>query len=159
MFNGKTVTVPPETALHVGPPHGLVAGHHVLHVAGQEVAVVGQSVGERRTVVEHELVRVAAVVFILLSGVAGVVRFGLVLYTYASGTCPELVQYMPPELNARDAIDAVYAPGDDGDDPSYALRLHGLVADTDYSLMAGVFDDANTTAWNMVAAAPVTSAV
>ena len=42
------------------------------------------------------------------------------------------------------ALDAVYAPGDDGDDPSYALRLHGLVADTDYSLMAGVFDDANT---------------
>jgi len=42
------------------------------------------------------------------------------------------------------ALDGVYAPGDDGDDPSYALRLHGLVADTDYSLMAGVFDDANT---------------
>lgn len=42
------------------------------------------------------------------------------------------------------ALDAVYAPGDDGDDPSYALRLHGLVSDTDYSLMAGVFDDANT---------------
>jgi hypothetical protein len=42
------------------------------------------------------------------------------------------------------ALDAVYSPGDDGDDPSYALRLHGLVSDTDYSLMAGVFDDANT---------------
>jgi hypothetical protein len=42
------------------------------------------------------------------------------------------------------ALDAVYAPGDDGDDPSYALRLHGLVADTDYSLMVGVFDDADT---------------
>ncbi len=42
------------------------------------------------------------------------------------------------------ALDAAYAPGDDWDDPSYALRLHGLVLDTDYSLMAGVFDDANT---------------
>jgi hypothetical protein len=42
------------------------------------------------------------------------------------------------------ALDWVYAPGDNGDHPDYALRLHGLVADTDYSLMAGVFDDANT---------------
>jgi hypothetical protein len=42
------------------------------------------------------------------------------------------------------ALDWVYAPGEGGDHPDYALRLHGLVADTDYSLMAGVFDDANT---------------
>jgi hypothetical protein len=42
------------------------------------------------------------------------------------------------------ALDAVFAPGNDGDPADYALRLHGLVADTDYSLMAGVFDDANT---------------
>jgi len=42
------------------------------------------------------------------------------------------------------ALDWVYAPGEGGDDPDYALRLHGLVANTDYSLMAGVFDDANT---------------
>jgi hypothetical protein len=42
------------------------------------------------------------------------------------------------------ALDWVYAPGDDGDNPSYAMRVHGLVANTDYSLMAGVFDDANT---------------
>jgi hypothetical protein len=42
------------------------------------------------------------------------------------------------------ALDWVYAPGDNGDHQDYALRLHGLVADTDYSLMAGVFDDANT---------------
>jgi hypothetical protein len=42
------------------------------------------------------------------------------------------------------ALDAVYAPGDDGDEPAYAVRLHGLILDTDYSLMAGVFDDANT---------------
>jgi len=42
------------------------------------------------------------------------------------------------------ALDWVYAPGENGDHPDYALRLHGLVADTDYSLMAGVFDDANT---------------
>ena len=37
-------------------PHGLVARHHVLDVTGEEVAVVGEAVGERRAVVEHVLV-------------------------------------------------------------------------------------------------------
>src|SRR5207245_10561778 len=48
--------VPAETAL--GPPaaHGLVAGDDVLDVAGEQVAVVGQPVGEGRAVVEDELV-------------------------------------------------------------------------------------------------------
>ena len=39
--------------------HRLVAGHGVLDVAGQQVAVVRQAVGERRPVVEDELVGVA----------------------------------------------------------------------------------------------------
>ena len=47
-------------------------------------------------------------------------------------------------VNDAAALDWVYAPGDNGDHQDYALRLHGLVADTDYSLMVGVFDDANT---------------
>lgn len=43
-----------------------------------------------------------------------VVRFGLVLYTNThpagSAQCPDLVEWMPPALNAYDEIDAVYAP-------------------------------------------------
>jgi hypothetical protein len=42
------------------------------------------------------------------------------------------------------ALDAVYAPRPGAEPNDYALRLHGLVADTDYSLMGGVFDDATT---------------
>jgi RNA polymerase-binding transcription factor DksA len=53
------VAVPAETALDPPAAHGLVAGHDVLHVSGEEVAVVRQAVGERRTVVEHELVKKA----------------------------------------------------------------------------------------------------
>ena len=55
-LGGQAVRVPAETALDAVPLHGLVAAHHVLDVAGQEVTVVGQAVGERRTIVEHELV-------------------------------------------------------------------------------------------------------
>ncbi len=42
------------------------------------------------------------------------------------------------------SLDAVYAPRPGAEPADYALRLHGLVADTDYSLMGGVFDDATT---------------
>jgi hypothetical protein len=38
------------------------------------------------------------------------VRFGLVLYTGTAGTCPALVEQMPPALDNYLAIDAVYAP-------------------------------------------------
>jgi von Willebrand factor type A domain-containing protein len=38
------------------------------------------------------------------------VRFGLVLYSYTTGTCPTLAELMPPALNNHAAIDAVYAP-------------------------------------------------
>ena len=63
-LGGQTVRVPAEAALDAVALHGLVAAHHVLDVAGQEVTVVGQAVGERRTIVEHELVRA------VLAGVA-----------------------------------------------------------------------------------------
>ena len=56
----KAVAVPAEPALDPPAPHRLVAGDHVLHVAGEEVAVVGEAVGERRPVVEDVLVVVAA---------------------------------------------------------------------------------------------------
>ena len=52
----QTVGVPAEPALDVVPAHRLVARHDVLGVAGQEVAVVRQPVGERRAVVEDVLV-------------------------------------------------------------------------------------------------------
>ena len=49
------------------------------------------------------------------------VRFGLALYTYdGSGqTCPEIVDVMPPALNAHGAIDAVYSQqGPSGNTPT-----------------------------------------
>ena len=52
----QTVAVPAEPALDAPAAHRLVARHRVLDEAGQQVAVVRQSVGERRAVVEHELV-------------------------------------------------------------------------------------------------------
>ncbi len=50
------MAVPAEAPLDPLAPHGLVAGDGVLDVAGQQVAVVGQAVGERRPVVEDVLV-------------------------------------------------------------------------------------------------------
>ena len=52
----KAVAVPAEAALDPAPAHGVVAGDDVLDEAGQEVAVVGQAVGEGGTVVEDVLV-------------------------------------------------------------------------------------------------------
>ena len=48
----QPVAVPPEAPVHPVAPHGLVPGHDILDVAGEEVAVVGEPVGERRAVVE-----------------------------------------------------------------------------------------------------------
>ena len=53
----QTVTVPAEAAVDELAAHRLVARHGVLDESGEQVAVVRQAVGERRTVVEHELVR------------------------------------------------------------------------------------------------------
>ena len=55
-LGGQPVAVPAEPTLDAATPHGLVARHDVLDVAGEQVAVVGQTVGERRPVVEHELI-------------------------------------------------------------------------------------------------------
>ena len=56
-LRGQPVAVPPEPPLDPPAPHGLEARHDVLDVAGQQVTVVRQAVGERRAVVEDELVR------------------------------------------------------------------------------------------------------
>ena len=55
-LGGQAVGVPAEAALHAAAALGLVAAHEVLGVAGQEVAVVRQAVGEGRAVVEDEFV-------------------------------------------------------------------------------------------------------
>ena len=52
----QAVAVPAEAALDPRAPHGLVAGDGVLDEAGEQVAVVGEAVGEGGTVVEDELV-------------------------------------------------------------------------------------------------------
>ena len=59
-LGGKAVAVPPEPAVHLLAAHGAVAGHGVLHEAGEEVPVVGQAVGEGRAVVEDVLVGAVA---------------------------------------------------------------------------------------------------
>ena len=55
-LGGQAVGVPAEAALDPLAAHRLVARDEVLDVAGQQVAVVRQAVGERRAVVEDELV-------------------------------------------------------------------------------------------------------
>ena len=55
-LGGQPVAVPAEPAVHPLAAHRPVAGDHVLHVAGEQVAVVGQAVGEWWAVEEDELV-------------------------------------------------------------------------------------------------------
>src|SRR5205807_8902622 len=52
----QAVTVPAEAPLHPVTAHGLVAGDGVLDVAGQQVAVVREPVGEGGAVIEDILV-------------------------------------------------------------------------------------------------------
>ena len=56
----KAVSIPTETALHAVALHGLETRNHVFRVAGQQVAVVRQTVGEWRTIVEDELLSTRA---------------------------------------------------------------------------------------------------
>ena len=49
------MAVPAEATVDPVAPHGLVAGDNVLYVAGQQVSMVGQAVGERGAVVEDVL--------------------------------------------------------------------------------------------------------
>ena len=61
-LGGQAVGVPAEAALHAAALLRLVAGHEVLDVPGEQVAVVRQAVGEGRAVVEDELVLRAVLV-------------------------------------------------------------------------------------------------
>ncbi len=53
----QAVAVPAEAALDHLAAHRLVARHHVLHEAGDDMTVVRQAVGKRRPVIEDELGR------------------------------------------------------------------------------------------------------
>ena len=52
----QTVRIPAEHTIDLVALHGLVTRNHILGVTGQQVAVMRQAVGERRTVEEHEFV-------------------------------------------------------------------------------------------------------
>jgi len=53
--------------------------------------------------------------------------------------------------NGFTSLEAIFAPARDRDDHSYALRLHGILHDVDYSLMAGVFEEAPTVGFDLAA--------
>ncbi len=71
-LGGQTVAVPTESALDLLAAHRLEARHQVLDVAGQQVAVVRETVGERRAVVEDVLVGVGTRVDGRTEGAVGV---------------------------------------------------------------------------------------
>jgi len=48
-------------------------------------------------------------------------------------------------------LEAVYAVGARSEDRAYALRLHGVLRDVDYSLMGGVFEEAPTAGFDLSA--------
>ena len=65
------MAVPAEAALDPLALHGLVPGHHVLYVAGEQVTVVREAVGERRTVVEDVFVVLGPALHALVEGLVG----------------------------------------------------------------------------------------
>src|SRR5215218_9128412 len=70
------MAVPAEPALDAATSHRLVTRHDVLHIAGEQVTVVRQAVGERRSVIEHELIGALAAGWVSLDrGVERVVSF------------------------------------------------------------------------------------
>ena len=70
-FGGQAVGVPAEAAFHLVAAHGPVARHDVLDVAGQQVPVVRQPVGEGRPVVEDVLLGAVAALDAGPEGVVG----------------------------------------------------------------------------------------
>ena len=70
----QSVRVPAEAALHSLAALGLVAAYQVLGVAGQQVAVVREAVGEGRAIVEDEFVAsVRARIALVDAGLEGAV--------------------------------------------------------------------------------------
>ena len=52
----QTVRIPAEHAVDLAALHGLVARNHILGIAGQQMAIMRQTIGERRTVEENEFI-------------------------------------------------------------------------------------------------------
>ena len=78
----KAVAVPAEDARDVVAGHGAVARDDVLDVASEQVAVVRQAIGERRTVVEDVFLIALAVV---KAGLEGVVLLPVLQYLFFHG--------------------------------------------------------------------------
>ena len=53
------MAIPAEASFHSSASHGLIARDDIFHIAGEEMPVVGEAVGERGPVVEHILVLAA----------------------------------------------------------------------------------------------------
>lgn len=69
VLDGEAVTVPAESARDVVTGHGLVPRHDVLDGAGEDVAVVRETGGERRAVVEDVLGEVLSSFELCLEGI------------------------------------------------------------------------------------------
>ena len=63
-FRRQTVGVPAKAALYAITLHRLETGNHVFGVAGEQVAVVRQAIGEWRAVVKHEFLGVGGLALV-----------------------------------------------------------------------------------------------
>ena len=81
------MAVPAEAASDMEAVHGLVPGDDVLDGAGEDVAVVRESGGERRTVVENVLRRVFGLVELSLEGLNLRPEAEDFLFVFREGKC------------------------------------------------------------------------
>src|SRR3989338_1137801 len=58
IFDGKTMTVPPEMTFHIFSAHGLITWNDVFHRSCKKMPVVGEPCRKRRPVIKAELLRV-----------------------------------------------------------------------------------------------------
>ena len=54
-FCGQAVGIPTKSAVHLLAAHGLITGKQIFRIPGEQVAVMGKAIGERRAVVEDPL--------------------------------------------------------------------------------------------------------
>lgn len=68
-FNGQAVAIPTKASADVMPLHSCISCHDILDGTGGDMAVVRQSRGERRTIVEGELWSALRHLELLLEGI------------------------------------------------------------------------------------------
>ena len=56
------MTIPTEAAFNFAAEHGLVSGENVFYIAGEQVAIMREAVGEGRAVIEDERICAIALV-------------------------------------------------------------------------------------------------